>query len=916
VSHSVWFSFLPTTGGSYSFALCSDAPTGTTVEDTVLAVYAASGSCTGLTEISGGCSDDGCGSSGLQSALSDVTLAAGTRYYIVAWSFGSAALPAGGSELQLRVAQNVTAGPPPPNDLCSGAEPIPAAGPFPYLSSTTSDVSGATITGDPPLPSCQANVSRSTWYSFTPAASGRYSFSVCADGPTGTTVDDTVLAVYAASAPCTGLVQVSGGCDDDSCTGEAAQSRISGVDLAAGSLTYVVVWSYGPSPITPGNSAIQLRVAIQTAPSNDQCGSASVLNLDLPVSGSTVGASDDTRLPSGSPCFTGIGQTASTASGLDVVYRFTAPAADRYSFRLSGYDASKNSLLYVASDCPTAAPPALVSGCVAAANRGSVSPEEVSCVPLAAGQTVFVYVDESSSSSGSAFTLEANRCIQESEPDGAPSQAAGLACGLEGSVAPAADADFFALGMPAADSRLFAILDGAAGNSTDFDLRLTTSTDTLEYDDLNNDVPFGSVAPNLSGARLNGDFAYLRVTHFSAAALSEPYRLYAAVQPPAAAATPESEPNDTLPAADSAPNGYYSGALSSLTDVDLFAFSATAGELIQIGLDLDPARDGTPMNGSLALLDGAGAIVQLVNDASSASSSVSGAGNLAAPSPYTPGEALVYRIRNAGTYYAKVALSSGAPEDYLISIARDCRITPATDLEITQTDTPDPVAPGGTLGYSLQVRSLGANTASGVAVRDALPAGSSYLSALPSQGICTGVSPVTCHLGSLAPGASASISLSALAPVAPGVAINSASVSSAVVDSSLVNDTSSESTSVGSLDADGDGVPDASDCAPGNASLWAVPGEASSLTLPGVTLLQWSAPGSPGGLQALYDLLRSTTAGFASSTCVASGITSTSSNDASIPAPLLYYLVRSRNACGGTLGTNSAGVPRLAASCP
>jgi hypothetical protein len=175
---------------------------------------------------------------------------------------------------------------------------------------------------------------------------------------------------------------------------------------------------------------------------------------------------------------------------------------------------------------------------------------------------------------------------------------------------------------------------------------------------------------------------------------------------------------------------------------------------------------------------------------------------------------------------------------------------------------------------------------------------------------------VTCHLGSLAPGASASINLSALAPVAPGVAINSASVSSAVVDSSSVNDTSSESTSVGSLDADGDGVPDASDCSPGNASLWAVPGEASSLTLTGATLLQWSAPGSPGGQQVLYDLLRSTTAGFASSTCVVSGTTSTSSNDASVPAPLLYYLVRSRNACGETLGTNSAGVPRQAVSCP
>src|SRR4029434_6897796 len=101
------------------------------------------------------------------------------------------------------------------------------------LTSITPDISGATTTGDPPAPSCQPNVSRSIWYSFTPAQSGRYSFSVCADGPTGSTVDDTVLAVYSSPAACSGLSQVSGGCDDDSCPSEAAQSRTSGIDLTS-----------------------------------------------------------------------------------------------------------------------------------------------------------------------------------------------------------------------------------------------------------------------------------------------------------------------------------------------------------------------------------------------------------------------------------------------------------------------------------------------------------------------------------------------------------------------------------------------------------------------------------------------------------------------------------------------------------
>ena len=41
----------------------------------------------------------------------------------------------------------------PVNDTCTSAEVIPAAGPFPYLSATT-DISLATVTGDPGAPSC------------------------------------------------------------------------------------------------------------------------------------------------------------------------------------------------------------------------------------------------------------------------------------------------------------------------------------------------------------------------------------------------------------------------------------------------------------------------------------------------------------------------------------------------------------------------------------------------------------------------------------------------------------------------------------------------------------------------------------------------------------------------------------------
>ena len=110
----------------------------------------------------------------------------------------------------------------PANDLCAGALVIPPAGPFPHLT-TVVDVTNATTTGDPGIPSCQSTVSRSVGYSFTPATSGAYDIELC-NPPTLTTLSDTVLAIYTSVAGCTGPVtQVA--CNDASgtlCTGRRA----------------------------------------------------------------------------------------------------------------------------------------------------------------------------------------------------------------------------------------------------------------------------------------------------------------------------------------------------------------------------------------------------------------------------------------------------------------------------------------------------------------------------------------------------------------------------------------------------------------------------------------------------------------------------------------------------------------------
>jgi hypothetical protein len=121
-------------------------------------------------------------------------------------------------------------------------------------------------------------------------------------------------------------------------------------------------------------------------------------------------------------------------------------------------------------------------------------------------------------------------------------------------------------------------------------------------------------------------------------------------------------------------------------------------------------------------------------------------------------------------------------------------------------------------------------------------------------------------------------------------------------------------------DGDGDGVPDGSDCRPVDATTWTAPTEAKALALAGgaSTTFQWSAPDSPGGTALLYDVIRSTSpSNFGSATCLVSNTASTAPvvTDPAVPAAVFYYLVRSKTACGSTLGTNTAGTPRTGADC-
>jgi len=125
-------------------------------------------------------------------------------------------------------------------------------------------------------------------------------------------------------------------------------------------------------------------------------------------------------------------------------------------------------------------------------------------------------------------------------------------------------------------------------------------------------------------------------------------------------------------------------------------------------------------------------------------------------------------------------------------------VNPAADVSVTKNDSPDPVAVGSNLTYTITVTNNGPSAAAGVSLTDALPANVAFVSANSTLGVCAeAAGTVTCTIGALPNGASATITI-VVTPQAPAVGIisNTATATAPTFDHVPGNNSDTEATIV------------------------------------------------------------------------------------------------------------------------
>ncbi len=233
-------------------------------------------------------------------------------------------------------------------------------------------------------------------------------------------------------------------------------------------------------------------------------------------------------------------------------------------------------------------------------------------------------------------------------------------------------------------------------------------------------------------------------------------------------------------------NPVISGFPNSGTPGAAFAKFSSAGGLLWTNLDADGPGVGL-LSHSQMLMDNAG----------SAYLSGSTLTHMGVSKVFADGSPAWTALVPGGT---TTAMTLGSRSQLYVTGGQTARLDQgraslAADVALTLTDAPDPVSVGMTMIYTATVTNLGNVTAESVLYAQGLPRTLTWLSATPSQGSCTGAGMVSCSLGALPAGASATVAVR-VQPRQAGALTGTATVTMAGRDANLANNTAVTTTTV------------------------------------------------------------------------------------------------------------------------
>jgi uncharacterized repeat protein (TIGR01451 family) len=166
----------------------------------------------------------------------------------------------------------------------------------------------------------------------------------------------------------------------------------------------------------------------------------------------------------------------------------------------------------------------------------------------------------------------------------------------------------------------------------------------------------------------------------------------------------------------------------------------------------------------------------------------------------TPTLTVVATVTTASPIFRVVQKTQNEPDYASDNDTDSVSLNDATvaDLAMSLVASQEPVPQGTTFTYTIVVSNHGPATATNVTVTDALPPDLTFVSATPTQGSCTGTTNVSCNLGALADGNSASIALVVTKTVGGSVS-NTASVTATEADPFMPNNSNSETSTPAEL---------------------------------------------------------------------------------------------------------------------